>query len=62
MLVKISLAFAEGNFNISSINSNISSKNIATINIRISVKSAEDVNSIINKLRQIDGVVEVKRS
>jgi len=62
MLVKISMAFAESNFNISSINSSISSKNIATINIRISVKSAEDVNSIINKLRQIDGVEEVKRS
>ena len=63
MLFDVSKVFTEENINVSAINSRSGNKNEkATFTVSFDIKTVEQLNRVINKLRQIPGVVDVERS
>ncbi|MBQ9983915.1 MAG: bifunctional (p)ppGpp synthetase/guanosine-3',5'-bis(diphosphate) 3'-pyrophosphohydrolase [Lachnospiraceae bacterium] len=63
MLFDVSKVFTEENINVSAINSRSGSKNDkATFTVSFDIKTVEQLNRVINKLRQIPGVMDVERS
>lgn len=62
LIVDISKLFTERKIDISSLNTRISKQGIATINISFEVGSKEELNSLIEKLRQIESVKDIERT
>ena len=62
LIVDISKLFTERKIDISSLNTRTSKQGIATINISFEVGSKEELNSVIEKLRQIESVKDIERT
>ncbi|MCR5701367.1 MAG: bifunctional (p)ppGpp synthetase/guanosine-3',5'-bis(diphosphate) 3'-pyrophosphohydrolase [Lachnospiraceae bacterium] len=63
MLFDITKLFTEANINVTAINSKTNNKNNkATIVVEFQIRKVEQLNSIIAKLRAIQGVIDVERS
>ncbi len=62
MLVDISRVFTERQINISSLSTRVSKQGVATITMTFHVPGIEEVRSLAEKLRQIDGVMDIKRT
>lgn len=63
MLFDVSKVFTEANINVTAINSNSSHKSgKATIAVAFEIKRVDQLKSVIAKLRQIPGVIDVERS
>ncbi len=62
LLVDISKVFTEKGVNISAINSRTSKQGIATIEVAFETKGREELHSLIEKLKQIDSVLEIERT
>ena len=62
LLVDISKIFTEKDVNINSIHSRTSKQGIATIEVMFETKGREELNALIEKLRQIDNVLEIERT
>ena len=62
LIVDISKLFTERKIDISSLNTRTSKQGIATINISFEVGSKEELNSLIEKLRQIESVKDIERT
>lgn len=62
LLVDITRIFTEANINIDSIHSKTSKQGVATIDVSFHTKGISQVNHIIEKVRQIENVVDVKRT
>ncbi|MGN0267486.1 MAG: RelA/SpoT family protein [Lachnospiraceae bacterium] len=62
MLAALTQTFAENNFNIEDFHTSGISKGIATIRVRISVASMDSLHFIMKKIRQLDGICDVKRN
>ena len=62
MLAALTQTFAENNFNIEDFHTSGISKGIATIRVRISVASMDSLHYIMKKIRQLDGICDVKRN
>ena len=60
LIVDISKLFTERKIDISSLNTRTSKQGIATINISFEVGSKEELNSVIEKLRQIESVKDIE--
>ena len=62
ILAALTQTFAENNFNIEDFHTSGISKGIATIRVRISVASMDSLHFIMKKIRQLDGICDVKRN
>ena len=62
LLVDISKIFTERKIDVRSINSRTSKQEKATISMNFNVSSKEELNSLIEKIRQIDSVIDVERT
>ena len=63
MLFDVSKVFTEENINVTAINSKSNSKNDkATFTVAFDIKTVDQLNRIINKIRMIPGVLDVERS
>ena len=62
LIVDISKLFTERKIDISYLNTRTSKQGIATINISFEVGSKEELNSLIEKLRQIESVKDIERT
>ena len=62
LIVDISKIFTERKIDISALNTRTSKQGVATINICFEVKSKEELNSLIEKIRQIDSVKDIERT
>lgn len=63
MLFDISKVFTESNINVTAVNSKSNLKNErATFTVSFEIKTVEQLNSVIAKLRMIPGVLDVERS
>jgi len=62
MLVDISRVFAERDINILGIHSRASKQGVATIEVSFNTKGKQQINSLIERLRQIDNVIEIQRT
>lgn len=62
LLVDISRILSERKIDVSSINSRTSKQGIATITLSFSVPSKEELNRLIEKIRQVEDVIDVDRT
>ncbi|MFQ9156777.1 MAG: RelA/SpoT family protein [Blautia sp.] len=62
LLVDISKIFTERKIDVRSINSRTNKQEKATISMKFNVSSKEELNSLIEKIRQIDSVIDVERT
>lgn len=62
LLVDISKIFTERKIDITSMNTRTSKQGRATINLSFEVKSKEELNSLVEKIRQVESVVDIGRT
>ena len=62
LLVDIIRIFTERDISINGIHSNTSKQGIATIELAFNTKGREQLNSLIEKIRQIDSVIDIERT
>ena len=61
-LVDITRIFTEREIDISSINSKTSKQGVATISISFNTKGKEELSSLIEKIRQVESVIDIERT
>ena len=62
LLVDITRAFTEREIDINAIHSKTSKQGIATIDISFNTKGKAELTSVIDKLRQIDSIIDIERT
>ena len=62
ILFDITKILSEANINVNSINSRTSKQGKATITISFAIKSKEQLNTIIAKIRNIDNIIDIERT
>ena len=62
LLVDVSKVLTERKIDIKSVNVRTSKQGTATINMSFDIRSTEELRQIIDKLRQIDSVLDVERA
>ena len=62
LLVDLTKAFTERGIDINSMHSKTSKQGVATITIGFETKGKEQVNGLIEKLRQIESVIDIERT
>lgn len=62
LLVDISRVFTEKEINISAIHSKTSKQGIATIEVFFNIRGRDQIKSLVEKLRQIESVIDVERT
>ena len=62
LLVDITKVFTEKGIDINAIHSKTSKQEIATIDVSFSTKGREELTSVIEKLRQIESVIDIERT
>ena len=62
MLMEISKIFTENKIDINGINTHTSKQEVATLDISFAVSGREQLNHIVEKLRQIPGVIDIERA
>ena len=61
LLVDITRIFTERNIDIDSIQSKTSKQGVATISVKFGIKTKEELRSLVEKIQQIDSVIDVER-
>ncbi|MDD6058104.1 MAG: bifunctional (p)ppGpp synthetase/guanosine-3',5'-bis(diphosphate) 3'-pyrophosphohydrolase [Clostridiales bacterium] len=62
LLVDITKVFTERGMNISAIHSKTSKQGIATLDVSFSTKGKAELSSLIDKLRQVESVIDIERT
>ncbi len=62
LLVDITKVLTERQIDIKSVNSNTSKQDIATITIAFGTKGKEELNSLVDKIRQVESVIDIERT
>ncbi|MDD6038251.1 MAG: bifunctional (p)ppGpp synthetase/guanosine-3',5'-bis(diphosphate) 3'-pyrophosphohydrolase [bacterium] len=62
LLVDLTRTFTERGIDINSIHSKTNKQNVATIAISFQTKSKEQLNALIEKLRQIESIIDIERT
>ncbi len=62
ILVEVSRVFAERDINILGIHSRASKQGVATIEVSFNTKGRQQISSLIERLRQIENVIEIQRT
>ena len=62
LLVDISRIFTERKIDLTAINSRTSKQGMATIEMTFDIHGAEELNSIVEKIRQVESVIDIERS
>ncbi len=62
LLVDITRVFTERGIDIKAIHSNTSKQGIATIDVSFSTKGREELSSVIDKLRQVESIIDIERT
>ncbi|MBQ8803065.1 MAG: bifunctional (p)ppGpp synthetase/guanosine-3',5'-bis(diphosphate) 3'-pyrophosphohydrolase [Tyzzerella sp.] len=62
LLMEISKIFTENKIDINAINTHVSKQSIATLELSFAVGGREELNHIVEKLRQITGVIDIERT
>ena len=62
LLADMSKIFTERSIDLTSMNSRVSKQGTATISISFEISGTEELNKIIEKLRQIDSIIDIERA
>ncbi|MDD6212411.1 MAG: bifunctional (p)ppGpp synthetase/guanosine-3',5'-bis(diphosphate) 3'-pyrophosphohydrolase [Clostridiales bacterium] len=62
LLADISRVLAEGEVDIRSLNTRTSKQDVATVSLHFETSGVDEINRIIQKLRQVEGVMDIQRT
>ncbi|WP_075717953.1 RelA/SpoT family protein [Roseburia sp. 499] len=62
LLVDITKIFTERQIDINSVHSSTSKQGIATITVAFGTKGKEELNSLVDKIRQVESVIDIERT
>ena len=62
LLVDISKILTERKIDVTSVNSRVSKQGTATISLTFDIHSTEELNNLVEKLRQIESVIDIERN
>ena len=62
LLMEVSKVFTEYKMDISSINTHTSKQGVVTMELSFEISSRDELNRVIEKLRQIVGVIDIERT
>ena len=62
LIVDLSKIFTERGIDLTSINSRVSKQGTATISLSFEITGTEELNRIIEKIRQIDSIIDIERA
>lgn len=62
LLMEISKVFTENKMDIGSINTHVSKQGIVTLELSFVVQGRDELNHIVEKLRQIEGIIDIERA
>lgn len=62
LLMEVSKVFTENKLDISSINTHISKQGVVTLDLSFVIGGRDELNHILEKLRQITGVIDIERT
>jgi GTP pyrophosphokinase len=62
LLVDITKIFTEGKLDIHKVHTNTNKQGIATMEIGFAIKGMQDLNDLFQKVRQVEGVIDVQRA
>ena len=62
LLVDLSKVFTERGIDLSGINSRVSKQGTATLSVSFEISGTDELNKIIEKIRQIDSVIDIERA
>ena len=62
LLADVSKALTEKNINILALNTRANKQNVATMSITIEISGKDELNRVIDKMRSIEGVVDIERT
>ena len=62
LLVDISKIMTERKIDLTSVNSRVNKQGIATMSLTFDVHSTEELNSLLEKIRQIESVIDIERN
>ena len=62
ILFDITKILSEANISVNSINSRTSKQGKATITISFSIKSVDQLNTIIAKIRNVESIIDIERT
>ena len=62
ILVEVSRVFAERDINILGLHSRTNKQGVATIEVSFNTKGREQISSLVERLRQIDNIIEIQRT
>lgn len=62
LIVDLSKIFTERGIDMTSINSRVSKQGTATISVSFEISGTEELNRIIEKIRQIDSIIDIERA
>ena len=62
LLVDVTRIFTERQIDINAIHSNTSKQGVATITLSFGTKGKEELNSLIDKIRQVESVIDIERT
>ena len=62
LIVDISRIFTEANIDVKFMNSRVNKKGIATINLGFDIHGKDELNRLVEKLRNIEGVTDIART
>ncbi len=62
LLVDLSKVFTERGIDLSGINSRVSKQGTATLSVSFEISGTDELNRIIEKIRQIDSVIDIERA
>ena len=62
LIVDVSRVLAEAEVDIKTLNTRVSKQNIASVTVEFLTSGVSEINTIIGKMRQIDGVIDIQRN
>lgn len=62
MLVDITKIFTERGIDINAINSKTSKQGVATISVSFNTKGKMELQSLVDKIRQVESVIDIERT
>ena len=62
LLMEISKVFTENKLDISAMNTHTSKQGVATLDISFVVTGRDELNHVVEKLRQISGILDIERT
>ena len=62
LLVDLSKVFTERGIDLSGINSRVSKQGTATLSVSFEISGTDELNKIIEKIRQIDSIIDIERA